>query len=269
MSDRVFSDSLARVMLALGRCIKRSTRGEAGWTRRVQSAKRKLVYRLFQWLHASYYRFAFGRKLPFGRTLEKLVHDWERQRRKGDIPTAREVWDTQYRTNKWSYMERLDELARYAVITGYIAYLKSGGTVLDVGCGEGILFERYQPYGYAKYVGLDISEVALAKLMPKQNAQTVFFQADAETYQPTELYDVIVFNETLYYFHDPFSVIVRYAQALKPEGLLIISTYVASRRAMAILRSLKTRYPVVDETQTRHGAKSWLCTVLKPAVAAP
>ena len=168
----------------------------------------------------------------------------------------------QYRANQWAYLERLDELSRYAVITAYIAYLKPQGAVLDVGCGEGILFSRYQPYGYARYVGLDISEVAIAKLMPKQNAHTTFLQADAETYQPQELFDVIVFNEAQYYFHDPLSAFGRYAQALNPGGVMILSTYTASRRAMVILRQLKTHYRLVDETKTTQGAKSWFCTVL-------
>jgi SAM-dependent methyltransferase len=237
--------------------------------RSVQRAKRKTIDRLFQWLRAGYYLFGFGRRFPLKGTLEKLVHGWERQQEKGDIPKVREAWDKQYRTNQWAYMERLDELGRYAVITSYIAYLKPGGAVLDVGCGEGILFERYQPYGYVRYVGLDISEVAVAKLMPKQNAGTVFLQADAEAYQPTELFDVIVFNETLYYFHDPLSALGRYAQALKPGGLLIVSTYMASRRARTILRRLKTLYAVIDETQTTQGAKTWFCTVLGPTTAAP
>lgn len=228
-----------------------------------------MVDRLFQWLRAGYYLVFFERRLPFKGTLEKVVHRWEVQQGKGDAPKPQEAWDAQYRTNQWAYMERLDELSRYAVITGYLAYLKPGGAVLDVGCGEGILFERYQPYGYARYVGLDISEVAVAKLMPKQNAQAVFFQADAEAYQPAELFDVIVFNEAHYYFHDPLSAVGRYAQALKPGGLLILSTYTASRRAMVILRQLKTHYALVDETKITQGAKSWFCTVLGPNVAAP
>ena len=218
--------------------------------------------RLFQWLRAGYYLLFFGRKLPFTEVLEKAVHNWEAQQGKGDVPKPREDWDAQYLAKEWAYMERLDELSRYAVIVGYIAHLKPQGAVLDVGCGEGILFSRYQPYGYARYVGLDISGVAIAKLIPKQNAHTAFLQADAEAYQPQELFDVIVFNEAQYYFHDPLSAFGRYAQALNQGGLMILSTYTASRRAMVILRQLKTHYQLVDETKTTQGAKSWLCTVL-------
>lgn len=232
--------------------------------KRLHSLLEKLVHRLFQLLHKGFYSFIFGRSIPGSVMLERLVNAWERRVRKGDIPVTAESWNTEYQSGRWTFMEDLDELARYTVLAGYLIYLKPKAAILDVGCGQGILCERLQPQSYAKYVGLDISEVALAKLALKQNAQTVFICADAETYQPSELFDVIVFNETLYYFYRPFTAFHRYAQALQPEGIMIVSTYVASYRAMAILRLLKTNYTVFDETQTQHGVKAWICTVFMP-----
>ena len=231
--------------------------------KRIQEVRRELTNQFFKRLRTAYYRFAFGRSVPFKGAVADLVHDWERRTGKGDVPKTREAWEAQYRTNEWAYMDRLDEFARYAVIIGYIAYLKPQAAVLDVGCGEGVLFERYRPYGYAKYVGLDISEAAVATLGSKQDAKTVFLQADAEAYETTELYDVIVFNESQYYFHDPISTLERYSRALKPGGFFVLSTYAASQRAMAILARLKTLYGTVDETVTKQGAKAWYCTVLK------
>jgi SAM-dependent methyltransferase len=228
--------------------------------RRARTVQRQLRHRVFQWLHAAYYRFVFRRKIPFGTALDEWIYERERP---NTVPDTADVWNTEYRTGRWRCLDGADELGRYMTLAGYVALFKPMGTVLDVGCGTGLLFERYQPYGYTKYVGLDLSETALAKLISYQDEQTVFLQADAETYQPTESYDVIVFNEILYYLHDPLRVVARYAQALKPRGLLIISTYVNSGRAMAILHRLKASYTVVDETRIRNGAKSWLCTVLE------
>ncbi|MFZ4536442.1 class I SAM-dependent methyltransferase [Propionivibrio sp.] len=231
------------------------------------TAKTKIVDYPFRWLRAIYYVYLFGRTFPFKGQIEKTVHQWEMQQMKGDVPKAREEWDTQFRNRQWVYMEHLDEFSRYAVIAGYIAYLKPWRAVLDVGCGEGVLFERYRPYGYTRYVGIDISQVAIAKLMPQQNTQTAFLQIDAEAYQPEEVFDAIVFNEVHYYFHDPLNTIARYCQALNVGGVLILSTYTASRRALAILRYLKAHYVVVDETMITQGAKSWFCTILKPSSA--
>ena len=93
-------------------------------------------------------------------------------------------------------------MAHYAVLAGYTAYLHP--KELCVGCGEGILFKRYLPYGYSKYVGIEISEAALAKLAEWENKNTNFVKVDAEEYEPTELFDAVVFNEILYYFSEPY-----------------------------------------------------------------
>ncbi len=205
------------------------------------------------------------RQIPFAAELEKIITSWEKQQR-GYIPTSADSWETQYLGGRWAYLNQLDELARYAVLVGYSAYFNPRGAVLDVGCGEGILFERYRPYGYSKYVGIELSEAALAQLAESQNENTVFIKADAETYRPTELFNVIIFNEVVYYFREPLAVIERYAQALTQDGVLVVSIYqssdAASRRGMDILRQLKTTFRVLDEIQTTQGSKSWVCTVL-------
>jgi len=148
----------------------------------IQTAKRRLVHKLFQFLRAPFYRLGFVRQIPFAAELEKIITSWEKHQR-GYIPISADRWEAQYLGGRWVYLNQLEELARYTVIVGYIAYLKPRGAVLDVGCGEGILFERYRPYGYSKYLGIDISEAALAKLAEPQNENTVFIKADAEAYR--------------------------------------------------------------------------------------
>ena len=184
----------------------------------------------------------------------------------GDVPIAEDAWEAQYLSGKWGFMAQMDELARYSTIIGYMACLRPGSAVLDVGCGEGILFKRYRPYGYSKYLGIDISETAISKLVEKQDEKTLFIKADAETYTPIEQFDIIVFNETLYYFHDPLKVVKRYMGALKKNGILVVSTYKASERAMSILQRLKATYSLLDESRTTHSEslKSWICSCFGP-----
>ena len=88
-------------------------------------------------------------------------------------------------------------------------------------------------------------------------------QADADVYRPVGTFDVIVFNESLYYMHDPLGVVERYRLALKQDGIVIVSTYEGSRRASAILRALKERYPVVDEMAITQHVNRWRCTVFR------
>lgn len=233
----------------------------------MQQFIRRLVQKLCRLVLACFSRLGFVRQISFVAAFEKIITSWEKQQR-NYIPTSADRWDEQYLEGRWEYMNQLEELARYTIQVGYIAHIRPGGSVLDVGCGEGILFERYQPYGYSKYVGLELSEVALAKLVKLNNEKTTFIKADAETYLPTELFDVIVFNEVVYYFRDPLTVIRRYALALTQHGVLVISIYqssdAASRRGMEFLRQIKTEFRVVDETRTAQGSRSWVCAVLAP-----
>ena len=122
-------------------------------------------------------------------------------------------------------------------------------------------FSRYRPYGYARYLGIDISAAALVMLKQVEDANTTFVCADAETYIPGDRFDVIVFNESLYYFHAPVEAVERYTGALEKHGIMIVSTFTGPARARAILRTLKARHALVDETRVTHAALSWLCSV--------
>jgi 2-polyprenyl-3-methyl-5-hydroxy-6-metoxy-1,4-benzoquinol methylase len=176
------------------------------------------------------------------------------------------AWDRQYAAGRWSYLEQLPELARYSVLTGYIAHLKPYAAVLDVGCGEGVLLKRLSPHGYRRYLGVDLSAVAIEKLQDRRDEKTTFLAADGEYYTPTERFDVVVCNEVLYFFRDPLAAVARYCNALTPGGLLLVSTCTGFKRGLPILADLKEAYALVDETRVSHGDDdwAWICTVLAP-----
>jgi len=231
--------------------------------------KSKFVRRIYRFLITVYYDILFGRRVPFAGKLAELVGSWEAQHNTGSIPQPREVWDYQYQGGKWNYMSEMDELARYSVIAGYLYHLKQGGAILDVGCGEGILLRRLGPTNYSKYVGIDLSQAAIDKASQWQNEQVQFLRADVESYTPTELFDVIVFNESLYYFQQPLGVVERYVQALKEGGIFVVSTYMSAKRAVSILERLKESYRLLDEVKTIHQdvscSKTFTCSVFSPS----
>lgn len=230
---------------------------------RLIEVRRRVVRPVTPAIDWLYYRYIFGRPLPFAAQFSERFLAWEQRRFKGDVPVARDAWEQQYRGGNWSILAQLDELARYMVLVGYLQYLKPNAAVLDVGCGEGLLLRYYRPYGYARYVGVDISETALAKARHGENETTTFVCADAETYEPTERFDAVVLNGILCYFYDPIGTAERYAHAIKPDGLLLVCAYVPSRREVATLRALTMRFPAVDETTIKSGAKTWVCSVLQ------
>jgi SAM-dependent methyltransferase len=185
----------------------------------------------------------------------------------GDVPVPKEQWEHEYRSGKWRYLERLDELGRYSIIVGYFSYFKKGGALLDVGCGHGLLRKHLAPCLYSKYVGIDISSEAIRQAAHLEDEKSPFICADAESYQPDELFDAIVFNESLYYFHDPIKVITAYEYCLKDDGLFLISLYVTAR-TIGILKQLNALYAVQDEVTITNKAHVWICGVLWRAALA-
>lgn len=221
-----------------------------------------LHYHALRRARAAYYAFGLAR-LPFGAALGRAISEWETAQGFGDSPKAKSVWDAEYGDGRWAYMGEQRELARYWTVIGFMDAFGQGGEYLDVGCGDGVLFERFRPLGYQRYVGVDISDVAIEKLCLHNDDRTHFSQADGEVYQPAGRFDVIIFNESLYYLRDPVSSLQHYVRWLKPGGCILVSTYTASRRSLAVLRGAKRAFEVLDEVKTTQGAMSWLCTVLK------
>jgi 2-polyprenyl-3-methyl-5-hydroxy-6-metoxy-1,4-benzoquinol methylase len=137
---------------------------------------------------------------------------------------SRDRWEGEYDKGSWNHLENVRELVRYSAVIGYYSYYCAGGSVLDIGCGAGVLQRRLLLSGYAHYLGIDLSERAIAQAQRLAcDPRAAFCCADAELYTPHETFDVIIFNEVLYYLADPVSVVQRLSSAIKPKGVGIVS----------------------------------------------
>jgi 2-polyprenyl-6-hydroxyphenyl methylase/3-demethylubiquinone-9 3-methyltransferase len=103
-----------------------------------------------------------------------------------------------------------------------------GKTVLDVGCGGGILSESMAIIG-AKVTGIDLGEKALkvAQLHSLESGIAVDYQLIsveelAEKYPAS--FDVVTCLEMLEHVPDPASVIQACAKLVKPDGQVFFST---------------------------------------------
>jgi len=230
------------------------------------SPARRLERLIFRLLRPAYYRLRFGHSGPAGR-IDRWMMASERRFGAGDAPAAASDWEDQYRGGRWSYLHGDDEAARYEVIAGFLARLRPGGSVLDVGCGEAILRDWLRPLGYAAYVGVDLSEAALAAARRGAEARDCLVAADAESYQPDSVFDAIVFNEVLYYLDDPLAAAQRYARSLADGGVLVISMF-DSPRTRAIARHLARRLRRREAVRLRQPRGAWTVTVYDAAPAA-
>ncbi len=104
----------------------------------------------------------------------------------------------------------------------------SGKTVLDVGCGGGILTESMAALG-AQVTGIDLGDKALqvAKLHLLESGQQVDYRKiaveDLAAEQPGH-YDIVTCMELLEHVPDPASTVRAGAQLVKPGGHVFFST---------------------------------------------
>ncbi len=98
-------------------------------------------------------------------------------------------------------------------------------SVLDVGCGGGILAESMATKG-AEVVGLDAEEeaIATAKKHASANHLSVDYICQPIEEYPDRLFDVVTCMEMLEHVSEPQWVINHCARLLKPGGLLFLST---------------------------------------------
>ena len=180
----------------------------------------------------------------------------------------KDLLDAEYSAGVWDYLRELNELARFSVVVGYCHYFKDKGAILEIGCGEGILQERLCPLKYSRFVGVDISAKAIKQASQKQDHKNLFIREDARTWNPTERFDLIVFNECLEYFDDPLGLVKRYEQFLQENGIYIVSMFVGrdTSRTKRIWRTLESVYAVEAETRvTTEPGYTWVVKVFTPA----
>ena len=97
------------------------------------------------------------------------------------------------------------------------------GTILEVGCGTGILTSHLLPHS-SQYVLTDFSYPLLRKAMEKFDMTRVFpLVVNAEYPCFSASFDCIVSNLSLHWFQDPKGVVTRLAACLKPGGWLYLT----------------------------------------------
>ncbi|HSD51585.1 MAG TPA: class I SAM-dependent methyltransferase [Candidatus Methylomirabilis sp.] len=179
-------------------------------------------------------------------------------------PVPRETWDRQYRDGTWEWLGSIDEFAHYMVVAGYVRYLFASPTILDVGCGQGRLAELLAAASLTRYLGIDLSTEAIQVARRRVRTRARFRVADLNKWHPPGQFSVIVFCESLNYAIHPVSTLVRYAQALKRNGAIIVSL-VRHRNHERIWTNAARHFHTADSTTVINpqGA-TWDICLLQP-----
>lgn len=179
---------------------------------------------------------------------------------------AKSTWETQFANGDWDVLESEEEAKHYEVIVQFYNNYAKGKKVLDVGCGQGVLF-GYLSKGDAgrfDYQGIDISKNAIEQACIKYENDN-FKKLDFENEVLREKFDLIIFNESLYYFNRPLNKIKECVQNyLNKEGLIIISMcdYLGND---VIWEKLKKNYQFLETRDVvNKKEQKWKIALLKP-----
>src|SRR5215207_4003134 len=100
----------------------------------------------------------------------------------------------------------------------------SGGRVLDVGCGNGVISRHLGRAGF-QVLGIDVSEKTIEQANARTQLPNVrFMKMSAEELVASgEKYDAVICSEVLEHLHNPGSLLSVLYQSLSDKGKLIVT----------------------------------------------
>ncbi len=112
--------------------------------------------------------------------------------------------------------------AYYEINETVLRNIPKDKTVLDAGCGSGIIGEYLKRNGNTVY-GLDYDRDAVKEARNRLHKAALFDLENDDQIPFREKFDVILFNGVLEHLKDPASVVNKFREHLKPGGIFIMS----------------------------------------------
>ncbi len=182
-------------------------------------------------------------------------------------------WEDEYESGLWNRLHGNHEFARYTLVSGYIQKSGQQVSLLDIGCGEGVILKYLNLGLIGDYTGIDIAQTALDKINPRRS-QDRYICSSLENYSPDTKWDVVLFNEVLYYTSDPVAQLKKFERSLKKDGCFVISMYQKknplaynNRCIRDIWRYMKLAgYTIEDAVELAKidGSAAWRVFVVRP-----
>jgi len=152
-------------------------------------------------------------------------------------------FDQYYKSGRWDYLDSDHSGEMVKIVERYA----NKGRILDVGCGPGILAGLLNLGSFEYYRGVDASSEAIAKARKRVSEKIHFDMGDIQSYECEDDFDLIVFEESLYYV--PFfryRLLKRYAARLRPGGVFIV-TVADPRRFARMIGMIRRKFRVIED----------------------
>jgi predicted TPR repeat methyltransferase len=172
-----------------------------------------------------------------------------------------EHWNKEYGEGAWEHLKDASEVAHYALQAALISHFEATDSVLDIGCGEGLLQKHLLAVGYKRYLGLDLSQVAIDRAKARADKHTQFMVADASRFSTQKQFSAIVFSESLYYFREPHTILGRYQQRLLEDGVIIVSAFVLPSTER-LLEDILARFQALEDMVVTNARGAWRCLAI-------
>jgi SAM-dependent methyltransferase len=133
----------------------------------------------------------------------------------------------------WRARERmiLDELER-------LAPLRGSGRILDVGCGDGLFFDRLRQFGVVEGVEPD-----LGLITDGSGYRDAIFVGTFEEFLPKTRYSLIVMLDVLEHLENPMRALRHAVRMVEPDGKILVT--------VPAFRALWTQHDVLNAHVTR------------------
>jgi SAM-dependent methyltransferase len=166
----------------------------------------------------------------------------------GPPSIKKRIWDKDFSSGKWDFIDNTSGDCVYS----HLERFAQGGDILDLGCGPGNTANELSSNAYRSYIGVDISEAALAKAVKRtaengRSGKNDFVCSDFLGYSPTKEFDIILFRESMY--HIPYGqvleILEKYSKSLKKSGVFVVRLFAGDHRPGKIKYRVKRKLDLI------------------------
>ena len=153
-----------------------------------------------------------------GEILRGLIHKY------GSEGHRKRLWNRDYSRGRYGYGCSAGDF-----LYSYLVAHARRGRILDLGCGEGKTENELDQQAYTECVGVDISDVAIARAKAWSErtgrvGKNKFYCSDIERFVPSQEFDLILFRDSLYYvpLRKIKATLDHYSHFLKEGGCFVV-----------------------------------------------